>query len=131
MNLLGKRIRKLRQEENLTQLEMSKHLRISNTTLSQYESGHRIPSDDIKMQIASFFNTSVDYLLGRTDVKNASSKVSNALEGDPELLEFWDKLQEREDLQILLKQAKDISPKGIQQIIRIIKAIEDEEERMH
>ncbi|MBE3593404.1 MAG: XRE family transcriptional regulator, partial [Thermoanaerobacter sp.] len=48
---------------------------------------------------------------------------------DPELFEFWNTLKKREDLKLLFKQTKKLSPKDIKQIIRIIKAIEDEEDR--
>ena len=68
-NALGKRIKLLRKEHNLTQLDFSKLVNIANTTLSQYESGKRIPSDDIKIKIANYFHVSVDYLLGQTDIR--------------------------------------------------------------
>lgn len=77
MNVLGQRIRSLRESKNLNQLELARILNISNTTLSQYESGQRIPSDDIKIQIAEYFNTTIDYLLGRTDIKNPEDKIKN------------------------------------------------------
>ncbi|MBW4827619.1 MAG: helix-turn-helix transcriptional regulator [Clostridiaceae bacterium] len=128
MNTIGKRIKMLREDERLNQKELAKALNISNTTLSQYETGQRTPSDDIKIKLANFFNVSTDYLLGRTDIKNQSEKISNAVEDDPELIEFWNELKEREDLQLLFKQTKNLSPKDIKQIIRIIKAIEDEED---
>lgn len=128
MNTIGKRIKMLREDERLNQKELAKALNISNTTLSQYETGQRTPSDDIKIKLANFFNVSTDYLLGITDIKNQSEKISNAVEDDPELIEFWNELKEREDLQLLFKQTKNLSPKDIKQIIRIIKAIEDEED---
>lgn len=71
---------------------------------------------------------SAGYLLGRTDGKNKSEKISEAISDDPELQEFWDMLKDREDLQILFKQTKKLDGKGIQQIVRIIKAIEDDED---
>lgn len=70
MNILGKRIKQLREEKGLNQVEFAKLISISNTTLSQYETGQRIPSDDIKIKIADYFNVSTDYLLGRTDKRN-------------------------------------------------------------
>lgn len=70
MSVLGKRIKNLREKNSLNQIELAKLLNISNTTLSQYETGQRIPSDDIKIKIADFFNVSVDYLLGRTNQPN-------------------------------------------------------------
>ena len=67
-NTLGKRIRQLREKSDLSQLEFAKILNISNSTLSQYEAGNRIPSDEIKSKIADFFGVSIDYLLGRIPV---------------------------------------------------------------
>lgn len=64
-NTLGGNIKELREAKNLTQRELAKILNIANSTLSQYESNIRIPSDDVKVQIADFFNVSIDYLLGR------------------------------------------------------------------
>jgi len=70
MSSLGKRIKELREEKGLSQIELAKLLNISNTTLSQYETNQRVPSDEIKIKLAEFFNCSVDYLLGRTDIRN-------------------------------------------------------------
>jgi len=68
-NILGIRIKSLRQKANMTQIELSQKLNVSNTTLSQYENGIRIPSDDIKLKIADYFDVSVDYLLGNSSNK--------------------------------------------------------------
>jgi len=42
-------------------------------------------------------------------------------------IEFWEELKERDNLQLLFKQARNLSDKDIKQVIKIIKAIEDEE----
>lgn len=65
MNDLGKNIRKLRENAGINQRDFAKMLDIGNTTLSQYESGARIPSDEVKIKIADYFDVSIDYLLGR------------------------------------------------------------------
>lgn len=69
-NVLGKRIKELREDADLTQLEFSKILNISNSTLSQYEAGNRMPGDEIKKVIAEYFNVSLDYLMGASDIRN-------------------------------------------------------------
>lgn len=69
-NVLGKRIKELREDVELTQLEFSKILNISNSTLSQYEAGNRMPGDEIKKAIAEYFNVSLDYLMGASNVRN-------------------------------------------------------------
>lgn len=74
-NELGKRIKFLREERELSQLELAKILNISNSTLSQYEAGNRIPGDDIKRKIAEYFDVSLDYLMGFSDIKNPYNGV--------------------------------------------------------
>jgi len=71
---LGKNIKYLREKNNLSQKEFAKILNISNSALSQYESNVRVPSDDIKIKIADYFNVSLDYLLGRPNTHNTSKE---------------------------------------------------------
>lgn len=53
----------------MTQTEIAKMLNISQRTYSKYENDeHAIPIE-ILSSLATFHNTSVDYLIGRTDVK--------------------------------------------------------------
>lgn len=86
-NLLGNRIKLLREEKNISQLELAKILNIGNTTLSQYESGKRIPSDEIKLRLAKHFGVSLDWLMGlkeerdiKTATKNKPDKVYHHLD---------------------------------------------------
>lgn len=74
-NILGNRIADLRKSSKLSQIEFSKILNISNTTLSQYESGKRIPSDDVKLKIADYFNVSLDYLFGRSNIMDTAESI--------------------------------------------------------
>lgn len=72
---IGDRIRILRINAGMTQIELANKLNISNSTLSQYESSARTPSDDMKLKIASLFHVSTDYLLsGATNTVNAKTK---------------------------------------------------------
>lgn len=127
--MLGERIKELRKKKGVTQKELALYLGVSDRAVGYYESGQRTPPPDILQKIADFFHVSVDYLLGRTDVYNPTDEITEAVSDDPELLEFWNELKEREDLKLLFKQTKKLSPKDIKQIIRIIKAIEDEENK--
>ena len=63
MNL---RIRDLREDKDLTQKELSNILGCTQQTYSRYETGE-ITIDIISLsKLADFYNTSVDYLIGRT-----------------------------------------------------------------
>lgn len=76
-NILGNNIRLLRENYPISQLEFAKLLNISNSALSQYESGNRMPNDEIKLKIADFFGVSVDFLLGRENLKIERNNPKN------------------------------------------------------
>lgn len=59
----------------MTQRDLAQRINVGNTTLSQYESGARVPSDEVKIKIASVFGVSVDYLLGASSERNSTEKV--------------------------------------------------------
>jgi transcriptional regulator with XRE-family HTH domain len=124
----GSKISTLRKKRNMTQEDLAKEMNISKSAISMYEIDRRNPDPDMLKKFASFFDVSIDYLLDMPDSENNIQQISEAVKDDPELHEFWDMLKEREDLQILFKQTKKLDSKGIQQIIRIVKAIEDEED---
>ncbi len=70
MNDFGSRLRQLRIEKQMTQEELGKILGKSKNNISQYETNKRQADDETKKQLAYFFNVSIDYLLGRSDIKN-------------------------------------------------------------
>ena len=61
------RIRDLREDRDLTQREVAQYLHIKQNTYSRYETNDRDIPLDIMGQLADFYSTSVDYLMGRTD----------------------------------------------------------------
>lgn len=123
----AKRLSELRNEFKLTQKELADKLGVSRGTIGMYEIGQRDPDTDTLLKLSELFNVSVDYLLGNTDIRNQADEITDAVSDDPELAEFWSELKEREDLKLLFKQTRNLSPKAIKQVMRIIKAIEDEE----
>lgn len=128
--LLPKRLKEIRTEKEKTQQEIANYLGITRPAYTAYESGNRQPDYETLQRLADFFNVTTDFLLGRTDTRNETTpeqKIKNALSGDPELSEFWESLSQREDLKILFKQTRDMSPEAIKRIIRYIKIVEDEE----
>ena len=73
-NILGdimkyKRIRDLREDHDLTQKEIGEKLNLPQRTYAYYESGERTVPPEILIALADFYNTSIDYILERTDKK--------------------------------------------------------------
>jgi len=61
------RIRDLRNDKRYSQAFVAKQLDIAQNTLSQYETGERNIPNEILVQLAVFYDTSIDYLLNLTD----------------------------------------------------------------
>ncbi len=73
-NILGSRIKELRQSLSLSQAELAQQLHCTQAALSQYESGNREPGLQELVRIASVLNTSTDYLLGVTHIKTVDAR---------------------------------------------------------
>lgn len=65
----GQRIKELREECRLTQYQFADKIGLKKSVISKYERGESFPAPEKLVIIADFFNTSVDYLLCRTDVR--------------------------------------------------------------
>lgn len=65
---LGKRLKELREERNLTQKQVAAALKINSVTYLHYEKAQREPPLLLLAEMAEYFNVSVDYLLGLTDL---------------------------------------------------------------
>lgn len=124
--MFSSRLRFLRERNGLLQKEAAEKLNIGQVTYNRYEKGEREPDINTLKKLAEFFNVTTDYLLGN-DIETAKQEITDAVSDDPELRAFWDELKEREDLQILCKQTKSLSPSTIKRVIKYIKMVEDEE----
>ena len=70
--LFSQNIKKLRKERNLSQSRLAQQLQVTQQAVGKWEKGKSTPDSDTLRQIAEFFGTSVDFLLGVTKlVENA------------------------------------------------------------
>ena len=65
------RLKELRLSKGLTQSEIAKVIGYSSLSYARYEKGEREPDISTLCKLADYFNVSVDYLLGRTDKRDA------------------------------------------------------------
>ena len=76
LNRFPERLKELRESKGLTMVELSRKIgSISQGALSHYEAGTRKPGLEILMELANFFNCSLDYLSGKTDYKNQEELI--------------------------------------------------------
>ena len=74
------RLRDLREDHDLTQAALAAYLHIKQNTYSQYENGQRQTPIAVLVALATYYSTSVDYLLGLTDERKpypAPGRLSN------------------------------------------------------
>ncbi|MGM9626980.1 MAG: helix-turn-helix domain-containing protein [Faecousia sp.] len=77
------RIKELRESKGLNMKETARLLGMPYTTYVNYEKEQREPTSEILIQLADFFETSVDYLVGRTNCSTNSSATPTILPPTP------------------------------------------------
>ncbi len=88
---MDNRIKELREELNIRQIDLSKATGIDQRTISNYETGKTSPDAFALIKFADFFNVSVDYLLKRTDdVEFTPRKI---IPKEKRITELIDKIQ--------------------------------------
>ncbi|MCL2637197.1 MAG: helix-turn-helix domain-containing protein [Oscillospiraceae bacterium] len=60
----GEKLRKLRTDKGLSQEKLANRLVVTKSMISAYENSVRLPSYDVLIKIALFFNVSMDYFFG-------------------------------------------------------------------
>lgn len=75
----GNILKKLRQDNNITQDELAKKIYTSRSNIANYENGKNMPSIDILEKIAKLFGVSTDYLLGKSDIRNPGKQIDDIL----------------------------------------------------
>lgn len=62
------RLRQLREDMDLRQIDVANATGIDQKTLSNYETGKTNPDSYSLIKLADFYHTSIDYLVGRSDI---------------------------------------------------------------
>lgn len=84
MEKIGKRLKHLRTDNNMTQAALAQKLNLTKSVISAYENDLRLPSYDVLIQIAKIFHVSTDYLFGLEtsagiDLSGLSDEEKNAV----------------------------------------------------
>ncbi len=80
--MFGNRLKELRSYKDINQLEIANHLGISRQAYGKYENENRQPDYNTLVKIADYFDVSLDYLLGRTDVQTPYFFISEIKASD-------------------------------------------------
>ncbi len=102
----------LRENKGLSMTKTAKALKIPKGTYASYEYGQREPNIDMINRIATFYNVTTDYLLGKEPEKNPVA-----------MLDITD--EEKEALEMYIKLPKEVRQTIIDAMIQIVDAIKN------
>lgn len=68
------RLKEIRKDHDLTQTDIAKYLGMKQQQYSEYEIGKRVIPIESLSKLADYYNTSIDYLVGRTDERRPYKK---------------------------------------------------------
>ena len=75
------RIRDLREDRDLRQIDVANAVGIDQQTISNYETERTRPYSEALIRLADYFGVSIDYLVGRTDTETLNrAALDQALE---------------------------------------------------
>lgn len=80
--MIGSTLSELRKGTGMTQKEFSKIFGVSESSIAHYEQGITIPSADMLLKYADYFNVNIDYLFGRNCCNVKYSDLKNVMIGD-------------------------------------------------
>lgn len=75
MNSFRNILKQLRDEKNISSYKLADILHVSRSCITNYERGIRTPDYELLVEIANFFNVSIDYLLGRTSDRRTADQI--------------------------------------------------------
>lgn len=119
MNTFGERLKLLRTERRISLEKLSQKLCTTKATLSRYENNKREPKINMAEDIANFFDVSLDFLLGKTDVKKPEDRINFYTETGKETMLLFEKT-------LRLGDNMSISEQNTRITIVISKSLKDE-----
>ncbi|PKM52453.1 MAG: XRE family transcriptional regulator [Firmicutes bacterium HGW-Firmicutes-7] len=120
------RIKNLRKEFGITQQDLADKLGLVRTAIANYEMGRNIPNAETLNMIADFFDVSLDYLLGRTDIRKDlyTNRTDDKLFTDAEHEDNGNSklfvAQKADEYKTLSEDIKSLSPESQEEIRKFI-----------
>ena len=125
----AQRVTQLRKNKHLTGEQLGNILGITKTGISYWENGRSVPDNEMLLKLADFFDVSIDYLLGKTDIETKIDKstyygdydeVVEYLKDNPEHLDVYKRILNDDHFALLFDKTKDLTPEEIDVIISVI-----------
>lgn len=78
-NIIGERLKSIRKSKKMKVDTITDYLDIARSTYNGYEAGTRRPDSEKLVKLAKVFNTSIDYITGKTDIQTPTNDLQEIL----------------------------------------------------
>ena len=112
--MFAERLKQLRKEKDMTQVELAEALEVSKGTIAMWETGKRRPSFDMLDKLSDLFDRRLDYIMGTSDDSSSPKQAA----GDAELLGKWIVQEEYEDVMRKFILLDDYGQKAVTAVLR-------------
>lgn len=112
-------LKKLRTDKGLTQSELAQHLSVTQQAVGRWEKSQTSPDYETLKKIASFFNVTTDYLLG---------KENTGYYHDPDVAELAEELRTNPGMKVLFDASKHAKQEDLQYAADLLKRLKGDEE---
>lgn len=110
------RIRELREHRDMDQKALAAQIGVSQPTVSDWETGRKVPSSKSAARLADFFGVSIDWLLGRTIEQP---------EGEEDVWALRERLRRQPELRLLFSATEKATKEDLLKTVRILEALKD------
>ena len=116
------RIRMLREEKGVKQIDLAMELNVTQGTLSNWERGVHDPDSDSLRKLSNYFSVPIDYILGGgvASYNNAENKKQRPVYDD-EALELMEEMHKRPELKVLFSTSKNATKEDIEFVDEMLK----------
>lgn len=110
--MIGSRLKNLREGRHLTQAQFAEDMNVSQQAVGKWERDLASPNDEMLKKIATYFNVTIDYLLGYDD--------SPRYYTDPETAALAQELKDNPGSRVLFDAGKGLKPESVKEVIKFI-----------
>lgn len=136
--MFAQRLKDLRKSRpGLTQAKLAEILDVSQQAVGLWERGKNMPSHELVFKIASFFNVTTDYLLGKSDNPHGipfagqddkhfmlfdgqQAQPAPSYYHDPEVAQMANEIKDNPDMRILFDASRDLKKESIEEVVKFI-----------
>ncbi|NLA43538.1 helix-turn-helix transcriptional regulator [Candidatus Saccharibacteria bacterium] len=105
--MIGQRLKLLREEKGLKQVDIAEMLGVSRTTYTQYETEKSEPDLATVTKLASYFGVSTDFLLGKTNIRTPIETIAAHHDGEEWTEEELKEIERFKEFVRMKRQQKD------------------------